>query len=357
MDIRRNSFQASVPVCPGHQETSKLNNQHTTDMPFDAGDIDGPQFSKKHHSQNETAQTTPTLNEVFSNFLMMLGELFNKKSNSSQPQAVKEQTKSTPNEEFPNLETMLGELFNKESNSSKPQPVQHINHDEQGISPVSNSQPLPSTQTSPAPTTPVSDNSPRSPASGNYANSLDEAVANTRVKFTSVIRGDEASENAKIHDQASFGRAVDKTALEYGLDPNQFRAQIEKESGAMRDYKKAMHLEGDLGRRSENNTSIGIGQISRKFLDGREWSDGGPNNSRVGGKAVTTEMYSNSVITQLRVAASNLAMRIQDHGNGDLKKGLNYYVSGHTESDSHNIDYTRSINEIMKNKELMNIGR
>ena len=298
-------------------------------------------------------------NQDPSSFLTQLNGLFGNGSNSSQPQTDFTKFTQNQNQDPSSFLTQLNGLPNNQSNSSQPQtqPVQHTNSNEKGTSPVNNSQPSSTTQNPPSSTTPTNTNSPRSPAPGHYANNLDEAAKNTHVKFMPVVRGDEASENAKIHDQASFARAVDKTALEYGLDPNQFRAQLEKESGAMRDYKKAMQLEGDLGRRSENNTSIGIGQISRKFLDGRDWSDGGPNNERVGGKTVTTEMYNNSTITQLRVAASNLAMRIQDHGNGDLKKGLNYYVSGHTETDSHNINYTTSINEIMKNKELMNIGR
>ena len=415
MDIQKNSFYAPTSGCPSHQNASNFNNKNTTNFPlFNSGDIDSPQSSKnhhsshaadggdiddhlggkKHHSTQQPTDTKSTQNEDPRNFLAQLGGLFNNGSNSSQPQTPTDFTKFTQNQGSPNFLAQLGGLFNNGSNSSQPQTltdftkftqnqgspnflaqlgglfsngsnssqpqtqsIQHTDRNEKGPSPVNHSQPSSTTQNPPPPTTPANTNSPRSPASGHYASNLDEATKNTHVKFMPVVRGDEASENAKIHDQASFAKAVDKTALEYGLDPNLFRAQVEKESGAMRDYKKAMQLEGDLGRRSDNNTSIGIGQISRKFLDGREWSDGGPNNERVGGKTVTTEMYNNSTITQLRVAASNLAMRIQDHGNGDLKKGLNLYVSGHAETDSHNIDYTRGINEIMQNKELMNIGR
>ena len=135
-----------------------------------------------------------------------------------------------------------------------------------------------------------------------------------------------------------------------------FRAQLEKESGAFsQGYVKAMHHEGDLGRAGDNNTSIGLGQISRKYLDGREWSDGGPNNPRVGGKTVTTEQYNNSVIIQLRVAAANDAMRIKDHGG--VQPGLLYYVSGHTTKDAQNADYVDSISRLMQDEKLMNIGR
>lgn len=372
MNIQRNPFHALVPVQPGLQEISKLRNKHATDAHFDDGwAIDCPQSGNKHHSPRTmhaggirdhedeaighskyaTEHGKSAQDDELWGFLMKLMELFGLRSDSF---------KSTANKLFSQDDDSVGGIPENRApvqHSPQVQPVPHANRNDQGISPVGNSDPSSGARNPPSSTAPVSASSPSAPASRNYANNLDEAAAKTHVKFMPVVRGDEAGENAKIHDQASFGRAVDQTALEYGLDPNQFRAQLEKESGAMRDYKSAMRLEGDLGRRSENNTSIGIGQISRKFLDGREWSDGGPNNSRVGGKTVTTEMYNSSVITQLRVAASNLAMRIQDHGNGDLKKGLNYYVSGHTESDSHNVGYINGINEIMKKKELMNIGR
>lgn len=195
-------------------------------------------------------------------------------------------------------------------------------------------------------------------SSGTYAHSLREAAARTHPQFRSILRGDETREDAKIHDQESFARAVDLVAKEYGLDPNMFRAQLEKESGAFsQGYLKAMRHEGDLSRAGENNTSIGLGQISRKFLDGREWSDGGPNNSRVGGKTVTTAQYMKSPIIQLRIAAANLAMRIQDHGHGDLEKGLLYYVSGHTTRDAQNGDYLDSIDRLMHDEKMMNLGR
>lgn len=125
-----------------------------------------------------------------------------------------------------------------------------------------------------------------------------------------------------------------------------FRAQLQEESGAFsQGYQKAMRHEGDLGRAGENNTSIGLGQISRKYLDGREWSGGSPNNQRVGGKTVTTEQYMNSPTIQLRVAAANIAMRIAD--NGGVQPGLLYYVSGHTTRDGQNGKYLDDIDRIL----------
>ena len=217
----------------------------------------------------------------------------------------------------------------------------------------------PSTQppsNQPPSTQPPSTQPPSTPPPGGYAHNLQEAEAKTHPQFKPILRGDETELDSQIHDQASFGRAVDLVAKEYGLDPNMFRAQLEKESGAFsQGYEKAMHLEGDLGRKGDNNTSIGLGQISRKFLDGREWSNGGPNDPRVGGKTVTTEQYNNSVIVQLRVAAANSAMRIKDHGG--VEPGLLYYVSGHTTKDAQNADYVDSINRLMQDDKLMNIGR
>jgi hypothetical protein len=219
-------------------------------------------------------------------------------------------------------------------------------------SPKSSPRKSPTSNTPPVDTTPTSS----TPASGNYATSLQEAAAKTNPQFKPIIRGDEAQQDAKIHDQASFARAADQVAKEYGLDPNMFRAQLQKESGAFsQGYEKAMRQEGDLGRASENNTSIGLGQISRKFLDGREWSDGGPNNPRVGGQTVTTEQYMNSPITQLRIAAANDAMRIADHGG--LEPGLLYYVSGHATRDAQNGDYLDSIDKLMHDASMMNLGR
>ena len=156
---------------------------------------------------------------------------------------------------------------------------------------------------------------------------MDEAQAKVSPKFLPVLRGDEQQQDAKVQTQADFGRAVDQTAREYGLDPSVFRAQLQSESGAFTDgFRKAMQHEGDLDRVGEKNTSIGLGQISRKFLDGREWSADGPGNSRVGGQKVPSEQYEKSVTVQLRMAASNMAQRIADHGG--LKQGLSYYVSG-----------------------------
>lgn len=301
--------------------------QNFGDMPpADDRDIRIPQFTILNNSQDTTGLQG-------NNILQWLEKMFGNPNSLSL-------SRNDPNE----------------VNSSPFQPFQFFGHDgnfrEQTV--------LSETQTPPPPgtnNTPVTTNSSDPLKPGSYARNLQEAAANTNPKFMPIIRGDEAEQNSRIHDQESFGRAVDQVALEYGLDPNQFRAQLQKESGAMTDYRKAMLLEGDLGRAGENNTSIGIGQISRKFLDGREWSDGGPNNPRVGGKTVTTEFYNSSAITQLRIAAANLAMRIEDHGQGDLVKGLRYYVSGHTTQDAQNDLYINSINEIMQDEKLMNIGR
>ena len=174
-----------------------------------------------------------------------------------------------------------------------------------------------------------------------------------------VYRGeeDEKAQNAMIYDQASFGRAADRVALEYGLDPNLFRAQLQKESGAFsRDYRDAMKLVGDTDRIPQNNASLGLGQISRQFLgeDGI-WRHGGPVDPRVGGKPVSVDDYNNSTILQLRVAAANTAMRIEDHGG--LENGLRYYVSGTSDPNQKGNEYLAGINDIMQNKEYMNIGR
>jgi hypothetical protein len=193
--------------------------------------------------------------------------------------------------------------------------------------------------------------------SGSGATSVNQAAGNTRVKFMPIHRNAEQDrrDNAQITDQASFGRAVDKVAREYGLDPNLFRAQMQAESGAMTNFRSAMRHNGDTNRGS--NSSVGIGQISRNFLDGGPWSGGGPNNGRVGGRTVTSAEYNNSALIQLRVAAGNLAMRIQDHAGGRLDGGLRYYVSGHASADSQNQIYINNINRFMQDRNMMNIGR
>jgi hypothetical protein len=192
-------------------------------------------------------------------------------------------------------------------------------------------------------------------AAGGGASNLSQAAANTHIRYMPIHRNADADrrENAQITDQASFGRAVDKVAREYGLDPNQFRAQMQAESGAMTNFRAAMFHNGDTNRGS--NSSIGIGQISKYYLNGGPWSNGGPNNPRVGGRTVTIAEYNSSALIQLRVAAGNLAMRIQDHGG--LVAGLRYYVSGHASADSQNQIYINAINRFMQDKNLMNIGR
>ena len=192
---------------------------------------------------------------------------------------------------------------------------------------------------------------------GANATSVDQAAPTVHVKFMPVLRGDEQQKDAQIKNQADFGRAVDETAKEYGLNPNVFRAQLQVESGAFsQGYQKAMQHEGDLDPASANNTSIGLGQISRMFLDGRGWSDGGPGNKRVGSQVVTTAQYEGSVTTQLRMAASNLAQRIADHGG--LKQGLSYYVSG---NDSPNnptaASYIQKIDAALKEPAVLTPGR
>lgn len=194
---------------------------------------------------------------------------------------------------------------------------------------------------------------------GNYAANLEEARKTTDPKFMPVYRGeeDEKAQNAMIYDQASFGRAADRVALEYGLDPNLFRAMLQKESGAFsRDYREAMKHVGDTDRAAQDNASLGLGQISRQFLgDDGKWRDGGPVNPRVGGQPVSVEDYNNSAILQLRVAAANLAMRIEDHGG--LENGLRYYVSGNASPNPTGDAYLAAINDIMQNKDYMTIGR
>jgi hypothetical protein len=186
---------------------------------------------------------------------------------------------------------------------------------------------------------------------------VDAAAAATHPTFRPVLRGDEAQKDAKIRTQADFGRAADEVAREYGLDPNAFRAQLQAESGCFTgDFRDAMKHEGDLDRRCDNNTSIGLGQISRKYLDGREWSNGGPGNPRVGGQVVTTEQYMNSPTIQLRMAASNLAQRAADHGG--LKQGLAYYVSGSPDpNQGWARTYIENVNKYMNDPNVINVGR
>jgi len=189
------------------------------------------------------------------------------------------------------------------------------------------------------------------------AHSVKEAASRTQPRFVPVLRGDEQQKDSQIKTQADFGRAADQVAREYGLDPNLFRAQLQSESNAFKqDFRKSMQAEGDLGRASENNTSIGLGQISRKFLDGREWADGASGNDRVGSQVVSTEQYMNSPTVQLRTAASNLAQRVADHGG--LEQGLAYYVSGNPDpSNSHAAQYLENIERAMNDPAVVGVGR
>lgn len=203
---------------------------------------------------------------------------------------------------------------------------------------------------------PATPNDTPAPAGAN-ATSVDQAASTVYVKFLPVLRGDEQQKDAQIKNEADFGRAVDETAKEYGLNPNVFRAQLQVESGAFsQGYQKAMHFEGDLDRASDNNTSIGLGQISRMFLDGRGWSNDGPGNKRAGGQVVTTAQYDSSVTVQLRMAASNLAQRVAD--GGGLQQGLSYYVSGNANPDNpKGADYIRKIDAALKDPAVMTPGR
>jgi hypothetical protein len=207
----------------------------------------------------------------------------------------------------------------------------------------------------PSPVTTVAAPAPVSATSA--AHSVKEASSRTQPRFVPVLRGDEQQKDSQIKTQADFGRAADQVAREYGLDPNLFRAQLQSESNAFKqDFRKSMQAEGDLGRASDNNTSIGLGQISRKFLDGREWSDGGPGNARVGSQVVSTEQYMNSPTVQLRMAASNLTQRIADHGG--LEQGLAYYVSGNADpSNSHAAQYLANIEQAMNDPAVVGVGR
>lgn len=190
-----------------------------------------------------------------------------------------------------------------------------------------------------------------------YAASVEQAQATVHPKFMPVLRGDEQQKDAQIRNQDDFARAVDQTAKEYGLNPSVFRAQLEVESCAFsQGYKQAMHHEGDLDRAAENNTSMGMGQISRKFLDGREWAHDGPGNARVGSQVVTFDQYKDSPTIQLRMAASNLAQRIAD--GGGLKQGLSYYVSGNSNPNNPSgASYIAKIDAALKNPAVLNPGR
>jgi len=187
--------------------------------------------------------------------------------------------------------------------------------------------------------------------------SVAQAQATVHPKFMPVLRGDEKQKDAQIKNQADFGRAVDETAKEYGLDPNVFRAQLQVESGAFsQGYQKALHQEGDLDRAADNNTSVGLGQISRKYLDGREWANGGPGNARVGSQVVTFDQYKDSPTIQLRMAASNLAQRIADHGG--LEQGLSYYVSGNDNPNNPSgASYIAKIDAALKDPAVLSPGR
>jgi hypothetical protein len=186
---------------------------------------------------------------------------------------------------------------------------------------------------------------------------VQEAAANTRPTFKPVLRGDEAAKDAHIKSQADFGRAADEVAREYGLDPNLFRAQLQAETAAFtQDFRVAMKHEGDLDRKGSNNTSLGLGQISNNFLDGGPWADGGPGNARVGSQVVTTEQYMDSPTIQLRMAASNLAQRVADHGG--LAQGLAYYVSGNSDPGNPSATtYLANIERAMKNPDVVGVGR
>jgi len=213
----------------------------------------------------------------------------------------------------------------------------------------------PSSLSAPQQPSPSKTEAPVSPAPA--AHSVREAASRTQPRFMPVLRGDEQQKDSQIRTQADFGRAADQVAREYGLDPNLFRAQLQSESSAFtQDFRKAMRHEGDLDRAGENNTSIGLGQISGKFLDGREWSDDGPGNPRVGSQVVTTAQYMDSPTVQLRMAASNLAQRVADHGG--LEQGLAYYVSGNPDpGNAHASKYLTNIDRAMNEPAVVDVGR
>ena len=195
---------------------------------------------------------------------------------------------------------------------------------------------------------------PSTSTSGNYASNLQAAAANTHVNLKPVIRGDEAKLDAQVHDQASFGRLADQVAKEYGLDPNQFRAQLQAESAAFSNgYKQAMGHRGDVNRGA--NASLGLGQISGNFLNGGPWANALTNTPELGKQNISSQQYMNSVTTQLRMAAASDALRI--HRVGSLDGALRQYVSGHSNADSQNQIYIDNINKFMRDQAMMNIGR
>jgi hypothetical protein len=199
--------------------------------------------------------------------------------------------------------------------------------------------------------------SPLAEDTATNVSSVEAAQATVHPKFMPVLRGNEQQKDAEIKNQDDFARAVDRTAREYGLNPNVFRAQLQVESGAFsQGYQAAMHHEGDLDRAVDNNTSVGLGQISRKFLDGRDWAHDGPGNARVGNQVVTFDQYKDSPTVQLRMAASNLAQRIADHGG--LERGLSYYVSGNDNpSNPTGASYIAKIDAALKDPAVLNPGR
>ncbi len=216
--------------------------------------------------------------------------------------------------------------------------------------------PAPMPMPTQVPTPALASDATNSASSPDLSTSVADASSEAKPKFLPVIRGDEAQQDALIHDQASFDQAVDRTAQEYGIPPNVFRAEMQVESGAMTGYQQAMKSEGDLDRAGDNNTSIGIGQISRKFLDGRDWSQDGPGNAREGGQVVTTAEYEKSPTVQLRMAASNLAQRVAD--GGSLESGLAYYVSGNSDPNTVGAkSYIDKIDAAMKDPAVEDAGR
>jgi hypothetical protein len=71
---------------------------------------------------------------------------------------------------------------------------------------------------------------------------------------------------------------------------------------------------------------------------------------------VTTEQYMNSPTVQLRMAASNLAQRVADHGG--LAQGMAYYVSGNPDpSNASAKQYLSNIDQAMKDPKVVDVGR
>ncbi|MFD1839332.1 hypothetical protein [Paracidovorax cattleyae] len=118
-----------------------------------------------------------------------------------------------------------------------------------------------------------------------------------------------------------------------------------------------MQHEGDLDRAGEKNTRSAWARFpAGSWMAASEWSADGPGNSRVGGQKVSSEQYEKSVTVQLRMAASNMAQRIADHGG--LKQGLPYYVSGDaTPANPKAQEYLQHIDEALRNPEVVNPGR